>query len=124
MKKICDDIRLCVQKCDFESLKTIYQLSQEINDICKIAAGNGNLECLKFAHEIGCHWDEETCTQAAINGQLECLRYAYENGCPSNKETCTRAAINGNLECLKYAHENGCPWDELTTASAAKFLFI
>ena len=97
MKKICDDIQLCVQKCDLESLKTIYHLSQEISKTCEIAAADGNLEVLRFAHEIGCPWDEETCTQAAINGHLECLRYAHENGCPWNEETCSRAAINGNL---------------------------
>ena len=26
---------------------------------------NGQLECLKYAHEHGCPWDEETCDDAA-----------------------------------------------------------
>ena len=41
----------------------------------------------------------------------ECLKYAHENGCPWNEETCHYAADNGhhtNKECLKCAHENGC----------------
>ena len=101
MKKIYDDIQLCVEICDFESLKTIYNLSQEISNICEIAAGNGNLEVLKFAHEIGCPWDEETCTQAAINGHLDCLKYAHENGCPWNSTTSVVAAKNGKLECFR-----------------------
>ena len=55
-----------------------------------------------------------TCSKAAQNGHLECLKYAHENGCPWNEMTCSKAAENGHLECLKYAHENGCPWDEET----------
>ena len=49
---------------------------------------------------------------AAKYGHLECLKYAHENGCPWDEVTCSEAAENGHLECLKYAHENGCPWDE------------
>ena len=41
------------------------------------AAQNGHLECLKYAHENGCPWDEEeTCRYAAFNGHLECLKSA------------------------------------------------
>ena len=47
------------------------------------------------------------------NGHLECLKYAHENGCPWNEDTCSNAAKNGHLECLKYLHENRCPWDNL-----------
>ena len=53
------------------------------------AAENGHLECLKYAHEHGCPWDEETCAVAAENGQLECLKYAHEHGCPWDEETCS-----------------------------------
>jgi len=49
---------------------------------------------------------------AAIYGNLNCLKYAHENGCPWNENTCCSAAENGHLECLKYAHENGCPGSE------------
>ncbi|ATZ81203.1 ankyrin repeat domain-containing protein [Bodo saltans virus] len=76
---------------------------------CACAARKGHLECLKYAHENGCPWDVMTCASAAQKGHLECLKYAHENGCPWNSYTCFRAALNGNLECLKYAHENGCP---------------
>jgi len=73
---------------------------------------SGHLECLKYAHEQGCPWDEETCEYAATNGDLECLKYAREHGCPWDDWTCMRAAEYGHLECLKYAHEQGCDWDE------------
>ena len=42
---------------------------------------NGHLECLKYAHENGCPWDEYTCTAAADYGHLEILQYAHDNGC-------------------------------------------
>ena len=71
------------------------------------AANNGRLECLKYARENGCPWDENTCTAAALHGYLECLKYAHENGCPWDEWTCEGAAEHGHLECLKYAHENG-----------------
>ena len=72
---------------------------------------NGYLEILKYAHENGCPWDENTCCRAAENGYLDCLKYVHENGCPWNEGTCHLAARYGHLECLKYAHENGCPWN-------------
>jgi hypothetical protein len=87
--------------------------------VCKEAAKINNLECLKYAHENDCPWDENTCLYAARNGYLECLKYAYENGCPWDENTCIYAALNGHLECLIYAHEHGCPWDTWTCAYAA-----
>jgi hypothetical protein len=35
----------------------------------KNAAEKGHLDCLKYAHENGCDWDEQTCANAAKNGQ-------------------------------------------------------
>ena len=78
-------------------------------DTCFYAASNGHLECLKYAHEHGCPWDEKTCMDAADGGHLDCLKYAHENGCPWNTSTCSFAAKNGHLECLKYACAHGCP---------------
>ena len=78
------------------------------------------MECLKYARENGCPWDEVTCIAAAVNGHLDCLRYARKNGCPWDEKTCEGAAKYGHLECLKYAREHGCPWDELTCRGAAE----
>jgi hypothetical protein len=87
---------------------------------CSYAAWNGYLECLKYAHENGCPWDTWTCVYAAKNGHLECLKYVHENKCPWNEMTCKYAAWGGYLECLKYVRENGCPWDEWTCVYAAR----
>ena len=90
-------------------------------DTCSYAAKNGHLNCLKYVHENGCSWDERICFEAVYNGHLECLQYAHKNGCPWDKYTCSEASLNGHLECLQYAHENGCPWDEKTCLNAAKY---
>ena len=73
------------------------------------AAANGQLECLKYAHEHGCPWDEETCSSAAQNGQLECLKYAHEHGCPWDERTCSAAKVSEEWACFGYARANGCP---------------
>ena len=76
---------------------------------CLMAALNGHLDCLKYAHEKGCRWDEKTCENAALNGHLECLQYAHDNGCPWDEKPCTYAELFGHKKCLGYVHENGCP---------------
>jgi hypothetical protein len=47
-----------------------------------LAARKGHLECLEYAHENGCEWDEETCVFAALNRHLECLKYACDKKRP------------------------------------------
>ena len=84
-----------------------------------VAAEHGRLDCLRYAHENGCPWDEFTSANAALNGHLSCLAYAHERGCPWDACTPMHAAMFGNLSCLAYAHERGCPWDERTPAWAA-----
>ena len=62
-----------------------------IERTCSNATESGHLECLKYAHENGCPWDEDTCSYAADNGYLECLKYAHENGCPSENSGCSES---------------------------------
>ena len=61
--------------------------------VCEYAARNGHLECLKYAHDNGCSWDERVCEYAARNGHLKCLKYAQDNGCP---------CITGSTKLKKY----------------------
>ena len=94
-------------------------VSHEKDNICYIASSYGHLDCLIYAHEHGCPWDEKTCCIAGMNGHLDCLTYTHEHGCPWDSETCSDAASYGHLNCLTYAHEHGCPWDEWTCACAS-----
>ena len=83
------------------------------------AAEHGSLDVLKYLHENGCPWDEDTCYLAACAGNLDVLKYARENGCPWDARTCSGAAEGGHLDVLEYAHAQGCPWDEPTSREAA-----
>jgi hypothetical protein len=85
-----------------------------------VSAKTGDLESLRYAHEHGAPWHQETTGHAADHGQLECLRYAHENGAPWDERTTEYAAWNGHLACLRYAHEHGAPWHRLATSATAE----
>lgn len=70
---------------------------------CIYAAKGGNLDCLIYARDNGCKWNETTCAAAAEKGNLNCLKYAHEHGCEWTSDTCGIVAWAGHLECLKYA---------------------
>lgn len=86
-----------------------------------------HLDCLRYAHEHGCTWDETTCNYAAHMGCVPCLQYAHEHGCPWSEATCIAATYAQQFdntrrnECLKYAHEHGCPWSGKTSDSAVYY---
>lgn len=90
-------------------------------DTINRTAENGHVACLAYLHERGAVWDESTCAAAAAKGQLACLEYLHEHGCPWDSYTCADAAEIGSLCCLQYAHEHGCPWNERTCTVAATF---
>jgi hypothetical protein len=132
MKKMIFKYENCHQAAaagDLETLKKMYEdgFPLEINNeegyfiyfTTTVAAENGHLDCLQFAFENGCDWDEYTSSNAAANGHLDCLRYIYQNECPWDEDTTAKAAKNGHLDCLKYAFKNGCEWDSDTTTNAA-----
>ena len=48
---------------------------------CHNVSRKGHFECLKYAHENGCPWDEWTCRQAFQNKHLDCLKYCIVNNC-------------------------------------------
>lgn len=105
---------------DLEVLKWLLSKGCPWNETtCIIAAGNGHLEVLKWARENDCPWDESTCSFAAEMGELETLKWAREKGCPWDKNTCRVAAAGNHLEVLKWARENGCPWNEDICSNAS-----
>ena len=88
-------------------------------DTCGGAAQGGHLTVLQWAREHGCPWNETTCVRSAWKGHLDVLQWGRANGCPWNEDTCWCAAQGGHLHVLQWAHENGCPWDERTCKNAA-----
>jgi hypothetical protein len=80
------------------------------------------LELLKWAREEKkCEWDKCTITAAAGQGNLEMVKYCVANECPIDELACEIAASGGNLECLKYLREEAkVPWDSETAIWAAQ----
>jgi len=66
----------------------------------RLIAKNGDMDCLKFAHENGC--GIEVCYTAAQHDNLECLKYAYKNNSPWDDNTSSLTAHSGSLDCFKY----------------------
>ena len=85
----------------------------------KRATSGGHLAVLQWAHANGCPWDEETYSGAAYDGKLEILQWARANSAPWDGTTCVEAAYSGHLEVLQWARANSCPWDEQTCRHAA-----
>ena len=88
---------------------------------CFEVAFTNKLELLKWAREEKkCDWDYRTITMAAGQGNLEMVKYCVANKCPINERACAFAALYGHLECLKYLHEEAkAPWDSVTASWAA-----
>jgi hypothetical protein len=89
---------------------------------CWKVAWTNKLELLKWAREEKmCEWDEGTIKTAAGQGNLEMVKYCVANECPISTYTCARAAANGLLEVLKYLREEvKAPWDWRTATCAAE----
>jgi hypothetical protein len=85
-------------------------------------AQTNKLELLKWAREEKkCEWDYRTINAAAGQGNLEMVKYCVANKCPIDEDACAGAAWKGHLEILKYLREEvKAPWDYWTAAWAAR----
>ena len=54
--------------------KKAHKNGDTMEDICNISAMNGNLDCLKYAHENGDIIDQSTCAYACESNSLEILK--------------------------------------------------
>jgi hypothetical protein len=92
------------------------------SSVCEEAAKSGNLECLKYAHENGCHLSQ-TQLFATRGCHFDCIKYAHENGRKWDDSDFI-IAVKPHLkylvdtscmlaDWLKEAHENGCEWDDV-----------
>ena len=90
-------------------------------DFCWKVAETNKLELLKWAREEKkCEWDEGTINAAAGQGNLEMVKYCVANKCPIDEDACAGAAWKGHLEILKYLREEvKAPWDLNTAICAA-----
>ena len=81
------------------------------NFSCKVAAGKGHLDCLRFLFtkvNPSRETEEEAAHQAAANGHLGILKYLVERRKLPDKvkeRYVTNAIWHGQLDCLKYLVE-------------------
>ncbi|CCO16468.1 predicted protein [Bathycoccus prasinos] len=89
---------------------------------CIRVAQTNKLELLKWAREEKkCEWNGKTINAAAGQGNLEMIKYCVANECPIDKIACAYAAESGNLEILKYLREEvEAPWGWRTAILAAE----
>lgn len=93
--------------------------------VCPYAAGDGELQTLRFAREeLRLPCDSVSFSRAAEGGHLHCLRYLHENGCPKSRSAFSMAAKGGHLHVLEYLRiEMGLtpdPTDEGICETAAR----
>ena len=88
-----------------------------------VAAYRGNLEMVKYCVANECPIDGLVCAQAAGNGQLECLKYLREEAkAPWDSSTASWAALKGHLHILEYLVERKYDeYDEGACKLAAEF---
>jgi len=72
------------------------------SEACTLAATHGQLASLKYLHEIGFKWDEETMLAAAKAGSSNCLIYLYEQGCKRTEDVIRVLEERGDIHNLKY----------------------
>lgn len=97
--------------------------------LCVAAAGAGNLDALRYAHEVirrFCSRDDNDdglpvslCDAAASYGSVSCLMYARERRYPLSARITVHAMTD--LACLKYVRETcGAEWAPDTITSGEK----
>jgi len=80
---------------------------------CARVAETNDLKLLRWVREEKeCDWNHRTSAMAAGQGNLDMLKYCVENGCEVDVLHCTIAAKCGHLDCLEYLRSKNCPWDE------------
>lgn len=85
------------------------------------AALHGNIDCLRYMHELGYVWANLTCAAAFVNGNIECLQYAHQHGAMLNLEKADQVQ---NADCMFYLILHGATFTEkaLIKACARKDL--
>jgi hypothetical protein len=102
--------------------KSLWPSDWTERSFCLEVAKTNKLELLEWAREEKkCEWNGKTINAAAGQGNLEMIKYCVANECPIDVRACAEAARYGHLEILKYLHEEvKAPWDGATAYLAAK----
>ena len=73
----------------------------------RTAAVCGSIQTLQLAKKYGCQLNNYygLCKAAAHNGHLECLKFLHQNGCQIDSAVLSAAAENNHMTCLKYVQD-------------------
>ena len=70
---------------------------------------NGQLECLKYLHEINAPIDARTFVTAKKKHQSECVKYLREINAPTDIKALEDDDRKSYAKCIKYLRENNLP---------------
>ena len=82
------------------------------DDLCSRMAQFGYHNALRCAHSAKYLWNKDIINISIINGNLECLKFVIENGCHNIfdqiefKKIINTISQNGHVSVLKYVYEN------------------
>ena len=108
----CKDVffKCAAEAGNLEVMKWFHELNFKANEwVFYYAVKNGNLDNMKWMHQVGIRPNSYTFKQAAEIGNLEVMKWLLEIGCPYNEITITASIVNGNLENLKWLIEHNFP---------------
>lgn len=77
---------------------------------CDVAAASGSLQCLQLAHQRGIAVTATTFKNAARKGDLNIVKYLHDILCPHEPDVVEEIARSGNVETLKYAIDQNIPF--------------
>lgn len=86
-------LKFCTANCDV----TLHE------GFTRYAALIGDIQKLRWLHEIGCPWNEQTVYEAIGHDQFECMHFAIKKNCPFELQKARRIAVhNKSFGCLWY----------------------
>lgn len=94
-----------------ECLAYVHQNGGTLDNVVLNASLSGNLPCIQYVYAqqgFTAH-DALSCGFMAHGGHFECLRFAHENGCPWDEYTLKNAFLYRQWSCFWYALTHGCP---------------
>ena len=104
-----------IEKGNIENIQSFIDKGYILNEThISYASSCGQLDVLKFLHNLGCPWNYLTTSSASSFGHLNCLKYAIENGCDYTYAL-RNATLYGMLDCIRYLVEEKGEFVDLIT---------
>lgn len=85
----------------------------EMKELATIAAREGSMQCLEYAHLFHFHFDEYTFQEAVQGNHQSCVLFLHKIGCPCKLDVCSVAVRNGHLTILSFLLTHGYSFDRV-----------